>query len=156
MIQLENSHQNIIDDELMAALLDTMPSGTPPDTLRAQILARIHSPSSMNELITVRADEGRWSEMAPGIEIKLLFQDKDSNSRSLLMRVHAGSTFPAHGHDGLEECLLLEGECNFGSLNLRAGDYHLALQGANHVALSSRTGALLFLRTCVTQYPLVA
>lgn len=154
MIQLENYHQDIIDDEIMAALLDTVPSETPPHALRAQILARIHSPTSMKELITLRGDEGRWIEMCPGIEIKMLFQDKDSKSRSLLMRVHAGSTFPAHGHDGLEECLVLEGEFNFGDLTLRAGDYHLALKGATHADLTSRTGALLFLRTCVTEYPL--
>ncbi len=147
--------QDIIDDEIMASLLDAAPSAAPPHALRAKMLARIHNnPTSMKDLITLRSDEGKWIQMRPGIEVKLLFQDKNSKSRSLLMRVHAGATFPAHEHDGVEECLVLEGEFNMGDLILRAGDYHLAPQGAAHADLSSRTGALLFFRTCVTEYPL--
>lgn len=106
------------------------------------------------ELITLRSDEGMWIKIRPGIEIKLLFQDESSKSRSLLMRVHAGATFPAHEHDGVEECLVLEGEFSMGDLTLHTGDYHLAPQGASHADLTSRTGALLFFRTCVTEYPL--
>jgi len=158
MRQSKNSNHDIIDqdiisDEVMATLLEAAPSVPPPHTLRAKVLARIHGPTSMKELITLRGDEGKWIQMRTGIEIKLLFQDQNSKSRSLLMRVHAGATFPAHEHDGVEECLVLEGEFNMGDLTLRAGDYHLAQQGATHAALTSRTGALLFFRTCVTEYP---
>ena len=159
MTQSKNSNhdiigQDIISDEVMATLLEAAPSMAPPHTLRAKVLARIHGPASMKELITLRGDEGKWIQMRAGIEIKLLFQDQKSKSRSLLMRVHAGATFPAHEHDGVEECLVLEGEFNMGDLTLRAGDYHIAPQGATHAALTSRTGALLFFRTCVTEYPL--
>ena len=153
MRQSDNSDQDIISDEVMAILLDAVPSVSPPDTLRAKVLGRIHSPTSMKELITLRGNEGKWMQIRHGIEIKLLFQDYDSKSRSLLMRVHAGATFPAHEHDGVEECLVLEGEFNMGDLTLREGDYHVAPPGAAHAALTSRTGALLFFRTCVTAYP---
>ena len=159
MTQLENTNQylddqDIISNDLMEILLDAAPSVAPPSTLRAKVLARIHGPTSMKELITLRGNEGNWIQVHRGIEIKVLFQDQDSKSRSLLMRVHAGASFPAHEHDGVEECLVLEGEFNMGDLTLRAGDYHLAPQGAAHTELTSRTGALLFFRTCVTQYPL--
>ena len=148
------TNQDIISDEVMTMLLEEAPSMSPPHTLRAKVLARIHSPTSMKELITLRGDEGTWIQMCPGIEIKLLFQDKNINSRSLLMRVQAGATFPAHEHDGVEECLVLEGEFNMGNMTFRAGDYHIAPEGSAHADLTSRTGALLFFRTCVTHYPL--
>ena len=154
MTQSENPNQDVISNEIMAILLDAAPSVAPPHTLRAKVLGRIHSPTSMKELITLRGDEGNWIQVRRGIEIKLLFQDENSKSRSLLMRVHAGATFPAHEHDGVEECLVLEGEFNMGDLTLRAGDYHIAPQGSTHSDLTSRTGALLFFRTCVTEYPL--
>ncbi len=149
----ENHDHDTIDNEIMASLLESMPSTPPPQALRTRVLARIHGPTSMKELITLRGDEGKWIQMRPGIEIKLLFNDPQTKSRSLLMRVHAGATFPAHEHDGVEECLVLEGEFNMGNLTLRAGDYHVALQGAAHTDLTSRSGALLFFRTCVTAYP---
>lgn len=153
MTQPENHDQDTIDDKVMTSLLDAMPSISPPQALRAKVLARIHGPTSMKELITLRSDEGAWIKMRPGIEIKLLFNDAQTKSRSLLMRVHAGATFPAHEHDGVEECLVLEGEFNMGNLTLRAGDYHVAPQGIAHADLTSPTGALLFFRTCVTAYP---
>jgi len=159
MTQSENHNQDIIDqgiisDEVMAALLQEAPSVSPPHTLRAKVLARIHGPTSMTELITLRGDEGKWIQIHFGVDMKLLYQDKNSKSRSLLVRVQAGATFPAHEHDGVEECLVLEGEFNMGDVTLRAGDYHIAPAGSAHADLTSRTGALLFFRTCVTQYPL--
>lgn len=158
MTRRENPNQDlgdedIISNDLMAILLDAAPSVAPPSTLRAKVLARINGPASMKELITLRGNEGNWIQVRRGIEVKVLFRDQDSKSRSFLMRVHAGASFPAHTHDGVEECLVLEGEFNMGDLTLRAGDYHLAPQGAVHTELTSCTGALLFFRTSVTEYP---
>lgn len=154
MVQTKNDKREAIDDTLMVTLLEASPAVAPPHGLRAKILSRIREYTSMKALTTLRSDEGKWIRMLPGIEIKLLFEDEENKSRSLLMRVGAGAVFPAHEHDGLEECLVLEGELNMGDLTLYAGDYHIARQGAAHADLTSRTGALLFFRTAVTTYPL--
>lgn len=50
----------VYSDEVMATLLEAAPSMAPPHTLRAKVLARIHGPASMKELITLRDDEGKW------------------------------------------------------------------------------------------------
>ena len=96
-------------------------------------------------LVTLRATEGEWIDVGPGVELKLLRSDADS--RSYLLRLHPGGRIPPHRHVDIdEECIVLEGEAAIGSLRLTQGDYHLAPRGVPHDWLSSDTGALLFLR----------
>jgi anti-sigma factor ChrR (cupin superfamily) len=61
------------------------------------------------------------------------------------MRVTPGAVYPAHAHDGDEECLVLEGEVSFGELTLRAGDFHLARKGHRHPQASSPQGCVLYI-----------
>ena len=98
-------------------------------------------------VVTLREDEGAWTEHAPGITIKTLHVDRETGMTSLLMRMEPGSYYASHGHTGDEECLMLSGEVSFGDLNLRAGDYHLAPKGMVHAEAYSATGALVFIRT---------
>ncbi len=100
-------------------------------------------------VVTVRADEGRWRKMAPGIDIKLLNFDEESRVRSALIRVQPGAVYPGHRHDGPEECLMISGDLAFGSLQLKAGDYHLAPKGMYHETARSEGGCLLFIRSYV-------
>ncbi|MFN4263152.1 MAG: cupin domain-containing protein [Thioalkalivibrionaceae bacterium] len=96
--------------------------------------------------MTRRAHEGQWWSVRDGIRIKSLHVDKRSGSRSFLMSIAAGATYPAHPHQHDEECIVLEGDVRIGDERLVAGDYHLAPAGSVHTELSSEHGALLFLR----------
>jgi quercetin dioxygenase-like cupin family protein len=91
----------------------------------------------------VRADEGVWEPLVEGVERKLLWHDRTSGRLTFLIRAQPGSRFPPHTHDEDEEAYLLSGELIFGSLTLRAGDYHRAGRGAAHTVGLTPTGCML-------------
>ncbi|QOJ22586.1 MAG: cupin domain-containing protein [Gammaproteobacteria bacterium] len=103
-------------------------------------------PGDGRELITIRASEGAWSDLAPGVASKALYDDGQTHSS--LVRIAAGSQWTSQqtplAHD--EECLLLEGDAFFGDTLLHSGDWQLAPTGAESRPVSSDHGALVFMR----------
>ena len=95
---------------------------------------------------TLRAEAGRWRKVASGVEIKLLYTDKESGARSLMMRLAPGAIYPAHDHSALEECVIVEGDMIIGDLQLHAGDYHAVQAGTRHGEVTSQSGGVVFLR----------
>ncbi len=140
----------VIDDALAGALGEGLkPIGPPAHRarrLRQSILDRIAQQSLCAAVITVRADEGEWVVIAPGVTKKLLYQDEAANINTYLLRMQPGACLPPHQHVLDEECLVLEGEASLGDLRVYAGDYHLAPKGIPHGVVRSETGALLLLR----------
>lgn len=96
--------------------------------------------------VTVRAQDGEWVNHAPGIDIKLLNVDPETNARSYLLRFAPGAELRAHAHLIDEECFMISGEATVGELHLKAGDYHLIPKHLAHGRSYSATGALIFLR----------
>ena len=115
------------------AALDTEPRDA-PDT------------ASVDMPVTVRADEGRWEELVPGVHKKPLFIDHRAGYEAFLLRFDPGARLPAHPHDATEECLMLEGEAWIGGLSLKAGDYHLIPGGTGHPESRSENGAVIYVR----------
>lgn len=91
----------------------------------------------------VRAEEGAWREIAPGVAEKRLWQADAGASR--LLRIHGGAVLPARLAGAEEECLLLEGDAFFDDLLLCAGDFLQVPAAGRHGALASDGGALFFL-----------
>lgn len=112
------------------------------DAIKAGMLERVRAGRA--RFLTVRADEGDWVEIAPLVHLKRLHDD--GHVRSFLLRLAPGARLPAHGHFAEETCLVLEGSAHLGELEVRAGDFHLAQEGSVHGEITSRTGALLFIR----------
>jgi anti-sigma factor ChrR (cupin superfamily) len=141
-----------LDPEVFAAWADALTTVAPPQRLRERVLSRIHALAAPSAALrTVRADEG-WTEFAPGIRFKMLYRDEVSGTSSLLARLDAGVTMPEHTHKGVEECYVVEGELTYGDLTIRAGDYHVAAGGAQHVPMTTSTGALVYLRCAFGQH----
>ena len=143
------------DSELTESLLLTL-KPVAPDEARAPILRRavmekIQS-GSPPSFLTIRAEQGEWLKIAPLVEMKLLYKDSIQQCRTFLLRMHPGAILPAHDHPANEECLVLEGEVMLGDIVARAGDYHLAPKGLRHGAITSKTGALLFLRAGIAEH----
>ena len=131
----------------LAPLAEAVPPAAPPTGLWEKIAARLPgADGKIPGTTTIREDEGDWTPMAPGVEMKLLFRDPEAGMRSFLVRFAAGARFGGHPHQRFEECLVLEGDLAFGDLRLRAGDYHLVTPGAEHPVAVSQGGCLLFLR----------
>lgn len=149
------STNDVIAPELTAAMLEAVAPVTPPAGLRARVLERARARPAIPDFKTLRTMEG-WRVMAPGVEYKLLAYDETAHSKSFLLRAQPGVALPAHAHDGDEECLVLEGEFSIGDLNLRAGDFHFAPRGSQHPAAHTQRGVLVYLRSCLRDYPAVA
>lgn len=159
------SGQGALDDTL-AAMAEADPDGTerlvlaltglaaglepvsPPDGLFAAVMARVRPPASGEGppgTLSVRADEGRWRTIAPGVEIRLLWHDQVSGKRATLLRMGAGAVLPPHDHLSDEYAYMLEGQLAFGDHLLGPGDFHLAPAGVAHPPGVTPGGCLVFL-----------
>lgn len=115
--------------------------------LRREILARVAEDRSVKRgFLTIRADEGEWLSIAPGIRKKSLYTDTVAGTESYLLKVEPGVQAPDHGHRGTELCLVLEGSVRYGPLHLSAGDWHVAHRESVHPKSFTDTGALLFIQ----------
>lgn len=132
-------------EERLVGLIEEDGFVEPPVTLWRNIEDRIDG-LEPDGTTTLRAGAGRWKAIGPGVECKLLYSDKDSGARSLLMRLAPGATYPAHDHASLEECMIIEGDMIVGDLQLYAGDYHAVQAGTRHEEVTSQNGCLVFLR----------
>lgn len=147
-----NTLQQILPDDVMESLLTSatpiMPEKARADRLRSKVLSQVSAAQqTTNKLVTVREDEGKWLNVGPLVDMKVL-QD-DGATRSLLLRLHPGARLPAHDHPVDEVCIVLEGEGYIGGVYLRAGDYHFAPKGLSHGDSHTETGALLFITTTI-------
>lgn len=140
----------VITDMMLEALAPI----TPPAALRARVLARVAQTGTVPDFRTLRDTDG-WRVLAPGLEYKLLAYNESADSKSFLLRAAPGSEFPAHAHEGDEECIVLEGEFTMGDLTLHAGDFHFAARGSHHPNAHTRNGALVYLSASARDYPLV-
>ncbi|MGV6817647.1 MAG: cupin domain-containing protein [Thiotrichales bacterium] len=137
-------------------IIETLAAGqTPvelPEGLRARMKQRLldsvrkDASEAAPGFVTIRAEEGEWTEVAPGGQIKVLHTDQSSGTLTFLARLEPGFSLPAHYHEIAEECLMLEGDLQIGELELKAGDYHYAPVGAKHAAMLSKNGALVMFR----------
>ena len=96
--------------------------------------------------VTVRANEGEWVPLARGSQIKLLLVDKVKRERSFLLRLEPGGYVPPHDHPTTEECMVLSGDMVIGDTVFYPGDFHAAIAGVKHPALTSRNGGVIFIR----------
>ncbi len=152
-----------LPDGVAAVMLnDVAGADVPPEMrarMKARVLARIAQPEpppaaakgpviapGKPGFVDVLAS-APWQSLAPGVEVKILFED--TVSRSWMVRLQPGAALPAHDHDeGLEECLVLEGSVWLGDTLFGPGDYQMAGQGTRHAVVKSERGCVMFIRTC--------
>ena len=116
--------------------------------LRRRLLERV-ADADTSHLTVPPADTG-WQPWLPGVRLKVL--RAEAGVMSYLLELAPGARVPAHRHRQDEECLVLRGRLQVGGqLVLEAGGYHLAHQGALHAPLSSKEGALIFLRGAIPE-----
>ena len=108
------------------------------------VLGRIDSEGSpLPGWITQRAAEACWVAMGEGVAYRVLREDPAAGRRAVLIRMQPGAVYQSHSHEIDEECLVIEGDLHFGDLELRAGDFHVALKGTVHPASRTVNGCLL-------------
>lgn len=96
-------------------------------------------------LTFIKAVEGVWRELAPGVTAKVLSFDTVSRRATTLLRIAPGTSYVPHRHTETEELFVLEGGCRIAGREMTVGDYHRAEAGTEHHDTSSDDGCLLLI-----------
>jgi anti-sigma factor ChrR (cupin superfamily) len=80
-----------------------------------------------------------------GVEVRRLYVDASSDRVTMLVRMRAGASYPAHVHGGPEECYVIAGDLRVGEIHMRAGDYQRVRRGYRHGVQTTDGGCLLFI-----------
>jgi anti-sigma factor ChrR (cupin superfamily) len=145
----ERNRRSPLDADVESALTSAIaPVELPSEQrsrMRSRILERVAAGDAGPGLSTLRAHEGEWQPLGPGVVMKVLRTDRVARRWSFLVRMEPGSAAPSHTHTQVEECLVLEGEVWVGEEAFHAGDWHVAQPGSEHRDFRTKTGCLLFL-----------
>jgi hypothetical protein len=124
---------------------------------RERIFARVLERTAIaGGVTTVTAAGGDWRVLAPGVALKVLQRDPRTGMASYLVRYAAGARVERHPQGSVEECMLVSGDLLIDDAQMRPGDWQVALPGGQHGPLSSRAGALVFVRGILRAVPLVS
>src|SRR5206468_9489014 len=96
-------------------------------------------------LLISRPNERPWRRFSPGIESKVLFNDKERKYTTLLVRMEAGAQYPSHRHRDVEELFVLSGDLRVAGQVMQAGDYCRADPDSIHEVTSSESGCVFLL-----------
>lgn len=110
--------------------------------LRRRVLAGVADSTRV-----VRAADGEWKQLLPGITIKTLHVDRDQGTQTSLWRLAAGARIPRHPHTRDEECLVLEGTITHDGITYGQGDFLHTRPGVRHKEFVAPHGALLLIRS---------
>lgn len=115
----------------------------PPPGLLQGIEERIAtSEVELPGTLTRRADAGDWTEVSPGLRIKVMHTIPALNRMTFMARLEPGAEYADHDHDQDEEIYMIEGDLIIGGVVLTAGDFHVARAGRHHPVHRTRTGCL--------------
>jgi len=136
-----------LDPDTIAKLGAALTRGALEPELSARMRARVMASVSAPATDVVRAAEGDWKTLLPGITVKTLRVDREQGTQTSLWRLAAGARIPRHPHSKDEECLVLEGEIVHESKLYGPGDYLYARAGVRHNEFTAPNGALLMIRS---------
>lgn len=94
-------------------------------------------------LTFIKAAEGVWRGIAPGVTAKILSFDPVSRRITTLLRFAPGTSYAPHRHTEVEELYVLQGGCSIAGHAMTVGDYHRAEAGTEHYDTSTDDGCLL-------------
>jgi anti-sigma factor ChrR (cupin superfamily) len=124
--------------EALLQIAESLDPVAPPAFVKANILKAVRSR-------TVRANEGRWFEIAEGVRMKKLSSDRSRNTVTVLMEMAPGSEVPPHDHKWSEDSFCIRGSCTIGAETFFPGDFHHVEGGAHHDTITSEEGCLILL-----------
>ncbi len=126
--------------EAVAQLAESLDAVVPPPDVKLKVLGAVSLSGH-----TVRADEGKWTNIAPGVRLKKLSSDRARNTVMVLMEMQPGAAVPPHEHKHAEDSYIIRGSARLGDLVLFAGDYHHVEAGSRHESIVSDDGCLALL-----------
>jgi quercetin dioxygenase-like cupin family protein len=156
----ESLRRRLVEDRGFADLVDRWEERLAPLALGAAadlpegILERIEAriDASGVELpgtLTRRAGTGEWTEVSPGLRIKILNRIEAQNRQTFMAWLEPGTEYVDHDHDQDEEIFMVEGDLLIGELELRAGDFHVARAGRHHPVHRTRGGCICIISQAI-------
>lgn len=136
-----------LDDLRLAALAGLLPPVAPAPEVATRLRGRVLAEAASPRTRVLRAQEGEWRPLVPGILIKTLRRDEAEGTQTSLWRIAPGASVPPHPHSREEECLVLEGSVVHRGIEYFPGDFLLAAPGERHAPFTSPRGALLMIRS---------
>ncbi len=122
----------------------------PPPNLLDGIEARIRdSGVELPGTVTMRANAGEWTDMAPGLRIKMLNQITKIGRQTFMAELSPGAEYVDHDHGQDEEIYMISGDLIIGDFVLNAGDFHVAHAGKHHPTHRSRTGCVCIISQAI-------
>ncbi|MBT4889690.1 MAG: hypothetical protein HON65_09075 [Rhodospirillales bacterium] len=95
--------------------------------------------------VIARSATSDWEpDGSTGFSYKSLFEDEQTGLNTMLMKVDAGCAAPSHGHDKLEQILVLEGDFYDEYRTYGPGDFIVRAPGALHTG-GTKNGAIVLL-----------
>ena len=143
-----------LDDADRDLLLGALPSTRlPADRFKAlQQRVTAQSRNSLgSEFVLVSAEHDDWRPLLPGLKLKPLRVDPVGRTQTSLWKLDPGTVIPEHDHSAEEECLILDGSIIWDDRIYSRGDYLLARPGGKHTHFVSPNGALLLIRSELTE-----
>jgi quercetin dioxygenase-like cupin family protein len=134
-------------DELLAVALAELVWGPVPRSIvRSRLLARLSGGAATPAGFGfIWADDDWLPHPVPGIRMKVLAMNRRTGYATLLLDVAPGTRFPAHHHDGDEECYVVSGSVHTLGRRLGPGDFLHADAGTDHGELWTHEGAHVLL-----------
>jgi quercetin dioxygenase-like cupin family protein len=148
MIEEPKEKDAVEFDEMIAlALAELASDAAPRPIVRNQLLARLAERTPSLAGFSFRfAPEDNWlPHPVPGIRMKVLAVNRRNGYATLLLDVAPGTRFPAHHHDGDEECYVISGSVFTLGRRLGPGDFLHADAGTDHGELWTDEGARVLL-----------
>jgi anti-sigma factor ChrR (cupin superfamily) len=161
MTTMNPHNHNGQDDVLSGAWVGTLAQGlrVPEDTIlspqaassiKTRLMQRIAAAGATeaqpNDFLVSTMRDDAWVSLGKKVQVKILHDD--GTTLSWLLKLLPGGRLPEHDHaDGVEECMILEGQLRINGTPHGCGDYQIAYPGSIHYDVSSDEGALVFLKS---------
>jgi len=116
----------------------------PPDGMLARIEARLDGGGHSAMGHTLRAADGKWMELGPGIRIKVLHRNMEARRQMVLLVADPGAVHSAHVHDTDEELFVVSGDLTIDGEELGPGDFYFSPAMIQHPRETTKRGC-----TCV-------
>jgi len=138
---MSSRHSPVSSPEGALIYLRGTPIGDTAGTVRDLVAGLM---PSNEHLVTLRAGEGEWIELASGVAGRRL-HERDG-TQSCMLRFEPGTALRMRAAAGERELLVTSGELYFGRGAAGLGDYQVAPAGSVCPELASEAGATVFVR----------
>jgi anti-sigma factor ChrR (cupin superfamily) len=144
-------------DAVVASLALGVLEAQPPARLRKKLLDRIatleqepqrRTAQPVNPdpaTISIRLAEGKWHTLAPKVSCKVLHTDSQTGLVTSLIKLEPGGCLPSHRHLGIEQTLVVEGDCRVNGEIFYPGDFRMRPADTEDTEVTTAHGTIILL-----------